>query len=205
MVRVETRLLQRNMLYNGEVILKYKIEYPFIYGFEEFNLYNYNKAIKLQKEAETELFNNAKDTYEENKKNGYPLMVFEIVSSYKVTYNNYDFVSLYIDDYIFTGGAHGTTNRTSQTWNINKRSMVMLKDFYIKEPNYVSYIIKEINDQIKQNIDNGNNYYFDDYCCLTSANFRVENFYINNNGKITIYYQQYDIAPYSSGILVFYI
>lgn len=205
MVKVETRLLQRNMLYNGEIILKYKIEYPFIYGFEEFNLYNYNKAIKLQKEAETELFNNAKDTYEENKKNGYPLMVFEIVSGYKVTYNNYDFVSLYIDDYIFSGGAHGTTNRTSQTWNINKRLMVMLKDFYIKEPNYVSYIIKEINDQIKQNIDNGNNYYFDDYCCLTSANFRVENFYINNNGKITIYYQQYDIAPYSSGILVFYI
>ena len=205
MVRVETRLLQRNMLYNGEVILRYKIEYPFIYGFEEFNLYNYNKAIKLQKEAETELFNNAKDTYEENKKNGYPLMVFEIVSSYKVTYNNYDFVSLYIDDYIFTGGAHGNTNRTSQTWNINKRSMVMLKDFYIKEQNYVPYIIKEINNQIKQNIDNGNNYYFDDYCCLTSAYFRVENFYINNSGKITIYYQQYDIAPYSSGILVFYI
>lgn len=203
MVRIENKILQKNMFYNGEIILKYKIEYPYIYGFEEFNLYNLEKANELQKIIEIKLFDKAKNIYEESKKNNYPIRIFEIVSNYKVTYNKYDLVSLYIDNYIFTGGAHGTTNRTSQTWKIDERKIKLLKDFYIKEPNYVSYIIKNINEQIKKNIDNGNNYYFEDYCCLTSANFRVENFYINNNGKITIYYQQYDIAPYSNGILIF--
>ena len=57
MVRVESGILQKNMIYKGEIVLKYRIEYPIIRGFEEFNLYNFNKAIELQKRCEEELFN----------------------------------------------------------------------------------------------------------------------------------------------------
>lgn len=202
MVRVESGILQKNMIYKGEIVLKYRIEYPIIRGFEEFNLYNFNKAIELQKRCEEELFNDAKSTFDYDKQNEYPVILYEILSNYRITYNMNDIVSLYIDEYVFTVGAHGNTIRTSQTWNTQERRMVSMQEFFKHEPNYVSRIIKNINEQIENNIKNGNNFYFENYCCLTSANFKVENYYIKN-GKFIIYYQQYDIAPYLSGILVF--
>ena len=201
MIRVEKRILQKNLTYKGTVILNYKIEYPQIFNSEKFNVYNYKKATALQKECETSLFEEAKKLYEYNKKNGYPTMTYEIVSAVTVTYNYQPIVSLYIDEYRFTGGAHGNTIRTSQTWDLNEAEMIKLSRWF-EDPNYVSSLIDNINGQIQTNIDNGNNFYFENYCCLTSKNFRVENYYIKN-GMINIYYQQYDIAPYSSGILSF--
>ena len=81
--------------------------------------------------------------------------------------------------------------------------MIDLSELYKRNPNYVSEILKEINNQIKDNIQKGKNIYFEDPCCLTSAMFRVENYYLYGE-FIAIFYQQYDIAPYSSGIQVFY-
>ena len=129
-------------------------------------------------------------------------MVYEVVLNYTITYNDNDVVSLYFDEYIYCGGAHGNTIRSSQTWNLLNRKIIELKDLYRKNPNYVSSILKEINKQIEKNIEKGNDIYFENYCCLTSSSFRVESFYLAKD-SIVIYYQQYDIAPYSSGILTF--
>lgn len=204
MVNIESRTLQRKLTYDGNVILQYRITYPQIRGANNFNTYNYTRAIELQRRCENELFEEAKQTYEYNKQNGYPIMVYEIISEFVLTYNYNNIVSLYSDEYVYTGGAHGTTTRTSQTWNIREGKMLDLCEFFKDNPNYVSNIIKEINEQISRNIEQGNNIYFEDYCCLTSANFRVENYYLYGE-YIVIYYQQYDIAPYSSGILNFFI
>ena len=43
---------------------------------------------------------------------------------------------------------------------------------------------------------------FDDYPELLRSTFQAGNFYLTPEG-IVIYYQQYDIAPYSSGITEF--
>ena len=48
MVKVENRIVQNKLTYKGEVILKYKIEFPQIRGNERFNMYNYNNALRLQ-------------------------------------------------------------------------------------------------------------------------------------------------------------
>ena len=189
MVIIQNRVLEKNLMYKGDIILTYKINYPFIRGFERLNLYNYNKAIKLKEYAETKLFEEAKETNDFNKQNGYPIMVYEVVLNFTITYNEYDIVSLYYDEYIYSGGAHGNTIRTSQTWNMQDRQMLDLKDFYKKDPNYVSKTLTQINNYIKENIENGNNIYFEDYCCLTAQNFRVENFYLSKTGNIVIYYQ----------------
>jgi hypothetical protein len=45
-------------------------------------------------------------------------------------------------------------------------------------------------------------YIYDDYKPLIIKNFDKSSFYLSPEG-ITIYYQQYDIAPYSSGIAEF--
>lgn len=204
MTNVESRMFQKKLIYKGTVILKYKIEFPQIKYYDQFNLFNLTKALELQKKCETEFFEQAKKTYDYNVKNNYPIMVYEIVSDFLVTYEYMQIISLFIDDYAFLGGAHGNTVRTSQTWNLENQKMMKLEDFFPNNPNYISKILKNINQQIEQNIKKGNNIYFENYCCLTSENFRVENYYINN-GMIIIYYQQYDIGPYSSGIINFYI
>lgn len=204
MENVDSKILQRKLIYKGVIVLKYKIQFPQIKFYDQFNIYNYTKALELQKKCETIFFEEAKKTYDYNVEKGYPIMVYEIVSNFLLTYDYLQIISLYIDEYTFLGGAHGNTIRTSQTWNLAKQEKIKLEDFFPKNPNYVSMILENINNQIENNIKIGNNAYFQNYCCLTAAKFKVENYYISN-GIVIIYYQQYDIAPYSSGILTFYI
>ena len=51
-------------------------------------------------------------------------------------------------------------------------------------------------------IEEENDIYFPDYCQLALETFRLENYYLTQKG-IVIFFQQYDIAPYSSGIMTF--
>ena len=46
--------------------------------------------------------------------------------------------------------------------------------------------------------------YFEDYRALLQDTFNADSFYIQP-GRVVIYYQQYDIAPYSTGLPEFYI
>jgi len=61
-------------------------------------------------------------------------------------------------------------------------------------------ILKEINRQILDNKE----IYFEDACNLVLETFNPDSFYLVPEG-IVIYFQQYDIAPYSSGIRTFLI
>lgn len=208
MFKVETKIFKDELKYNGDIILKYTIKYPQIINnkcitmAENFNNYNYTKALELKEFSEGKLFNDAKETYKYNKENGYPIMVYEVNSIYEITYNSDNILSLYIDDYIFSGGAHGMTNRTSQNWDIRTGEQIKLCSFFPNNPNYVANILTNINEYIEEDIKNGNNIYFENYCCLTAQAFNVNNYYLKD-GNIVIYFQQYDIAPYSSGILTF--
>lgn len=208
MIEVIKNVFQEELKYDGNVILKYTIEYPqvaynkWIISSKIFNEYNKKKAIALKMLSKGRLYDEAKELYKYNKKNGYPIMCYEIYSKYTVTYNTNNILSLYIDEYIYQGGAHGLTNRTSQNWDFRIGRQIQLSELFPNNPNYVSYILTKINKKIAKDVKNENNIYFENYCCLTAENFNVNNFYLQD-GMIIIYYQQYDIAPYSSGILTF--
>lgn len=201
-------MLSDNLTYNNTTILTYKIEYPEIQDSETkqgayiFNLYNRKKAFELQKYCKEDLFKQAKDLYDYNSEHGYPIMVFDIVLEFTVTYNQDSLISLYYNQYIYTGGAHGSTIRTSQTWDLEKSELLPLNYFFYDNPYFILYILKEINKQIAAQIKNGENQYFDNYCELVIETFNPENYYLYPD-YIEIYFQQYDIAPYSSGIPTF--
>lgn len=207
---IKKREIKNELKYKDTVILTYRIEYPEIIssnyccGKNSFNKYNKEKTIMLENYIKTKLFTDAISTYEYNSANGYPIMVFEVISEFNITYNNKYLVSLYEDKYEFTGGAHGNTIRTSQNWNLQEASFIPLSSFYPNNPYYLINILKNINSQIKSQIEAGNDYYFDNYCELVLETFNIESFYVTP-GNIAIYFQQYDIAPYSTGIPVFYI
>lgn len=210
MNKIEKIKLKEGLKYKNTVVLTYKIEYAQIteteyeMGKRNFNYYNKQKALELQQYIINNLFKEAKALYDYNSSNGYPIMEYEIILEYNVTYNKDNIVSIYYDQYEFTGGAHGNTIRTSQNWNLYEGKMLLLSYFFPNNPYYVIDILIEINKQIKEQIQNGTNYYFDNYCELVLETFNLENYYLTEKG-IAIFFQQYDIAPYSSGIPVFYI
>ena len=92
------------------------------------------------------------------------------------------------------------TIRTSQTWDFLINRMVQLFEFFKGNPYFMVDIFKTISNQIIANPQ----IYFDDACNLMLNTFRPQNFYLTPRG-IVIYFQQYDIAPYSSGIPTFLI
>lgn len=202
--------ISREVRHDGKSILKYRIEYPqmvespFGVGEQPFNAFYKNKAIELQKYADGEFYNMAVDTYEISIKNGYPIMQYELVLSYTITYNELCVVSLYLDEYTFTGGAHGNTIRTAQTWNLKDAHKVSIAELFPINLNYEQKLLTEIDSQITGEMKSGKSYYFDDYKKLASDTFSSDQFSLTPQG-IVIYYQQYDIAPYSSGIPTFLI
>lgn len=208
MNKIKINTAEKELYYNGEVIVKYVIEYPeivetpFQIGKEKFNHYNREKALELKKFAEGEFYSQAKETYEYNKANGYPIMVYELINECNITYNMQNLLSIYFDEYTFAGGAHGATVRKAQTWDLKLGLQIPLHAFFIKNPYYQIDIVKQIIQQIEKQIEEGNNIFFPDYCKLVLDTFRMENYYLTPKG-ITIFFQQYDIAPYSSGIQTF--
>lgn len=109
MNEIRTRVLSGELRYDNTVVLTYKIEYPEMFfsyyelGRNVFNRYNRSLAVNLENYVRNELYKSAVETYKYNKENGFPVMVYELVNSFNVTYNEGFVVSLYMDRYEFTG------------------------------------------------------------------------------------------------------
>ncbi len=104
--------LKDELKYMGTTILKYSIQCPEIIYTNNpkskniFNIYNKKIAKNLENYITTTLYEEAKKTYVYNKKNNFPVMVYEVILQYNITYNRDYIISLYYDQYEFTGGAH---------------------------------------------------------------------------------------------------
>lgn len=92
MNKLKINTAEKELYYKGEVILRYRIEYPEIIdsnGMLEIKVFNHKKredALYLKEYAEGKLYEEAKQTYEYNIKNKYPIMVYELIR--ECNYNN---------------------------------------------------------------------------------------------------------------------
>ena len=210
MFKIDKIILEKNLYYKNHLLLKYTIEYPKItgipysYQIQKFNHFYQMNAIELKLYAERDLFEDAKKIFEYNTNNNLPFFNYELFSNYTITYNKDSIISLFSDKYIYAGGAHGSTQRTSQTWNIKSATLIPLCTLLNHDCSSFLLLLKEILHQIQTQISNSSTSYFEDYASLIIENFNFEQFYLIDN-NIAIFYQQYDIAPYSSGIPVFLI
>lgn len=207
-VDIEQKEIKNELKYESTVILEYTIRYPqfssnwFIRAVKIMNKYYEENALKYKSYIMSDLYKMAVEEYKNSVANGYPIRKFEAFMDYTITYNQNCAVSLYFDKYEFTGGAHGNTIRTSDTWSLKRGSTITLESMFPTNNNYIEEIKKEITDQIAEQIASGNNVYFEDYQKLVNEYFNTNNFYIIPN-NLVIYFQQYEIAPYSSGIPTF--
>lgn len=202
----EKNVLKRELEYEGKILLTYRIAYPVFQGtmyqmaLAVVNKYYEQKALAYQAYLENELFAQAVEQYKASLENNYPMPVYEAIVEYKQTYANACILSLYFDKYEYTGGAHGNTVRCSQTWNLQRCGRINLEELFGCDLHYKEYIFQQVKSQIKKNPD----IYFENYETLLVDTFNPESFYCTPHG-IVVYYQQYDIAPYASGIREFLI
>lgn len=194
--------------YRGIVMVDVNLSYPQVVtrgapagaGISEY----YSKAASAYYSYATgELYKSAVNDYIERRKNKFPFHTYTAMMVYEVPYNQNPFISIFLDVYEFTGGAHGNTARQADTWSLDTGRPMRLSDFFTG-PAYLSIIYGNIMEQIDAQIANGMNIYFDDYRRNVFKYFDERNFYLTPQG-VAIYYPLYTIAPYSSGIVTFVI
>ncbi|HBI73720.1 MAG TPA: DUF3298/DUF4163 domain-containing protein [Lachnospiraceae bacterium] len=207
---VNEQILQQDLYYKGSKVMSYTIKYPefqsdsFPILADKLSLLYRTKANMYEKSVVNNLYQQAMVEYEYSIANNFPIREYEAYVDYKITYNQNCMLSLYFDQYEYTGGAHGATIRTSDTWNLQQSRKLQLKDLFLLPQDYSAYITDRVKQQIAGQIASGEDIYFDDYAHLVSDYFKPNNFYLTKEGA-EFYYQQYDIAPYSSGIRTFLI
>lgn len=205
---VTNNKIMRHVKYKDMIVLKIDIEYPTITLFNEtyvqmkINSIFYNIANQFFINALYTLLPSAIEQYEYEVKEGYPFNPYEAVMKYNTTLNDNCTLSTYFDQYEYTGGAHGNTLRLSNTLNLQNGNIINLEDLFRNNQNYIENILNYINIQAKQNTIDNPGIYFDNYPELIIQNFNKNNFYLTGEA-VNIYYQQYEIAPYSTGIVVF--
>lgn len=211
-MQVVNAVLSDKIYYDDEIVLTYKINYPQFYSnkcpkyLNRLNAFYKENAEIFEQYCRDTLFAEAVELYHEMKKNGYPFHPYEAIVNYKITYLTCHCVSLYFDKYLYTGGAHGNTVRHSDTWNLNTGRTMNINEYFPNNPNYkndiLTFIVDEISEQLKD--PNMEGKYFETYQQDVYNTWNEDNFYITPSG-IVVYFQQYDIGPYSSGILEFLI
>lgn len=193
--------------YKGKVMINISIAYPQVEirsdpeSTKIINDFYKNNARRLYNYASQELFSNAKKDYIYDLQQNIPFRAYEFMQTFEVTYNRGDLLSIYCDEYEFTGGAHGSTTRKSQFFFLKNAYKMKLEDFF-SDSYYKSIIYEYITKEIKTQIENGNTCYFDDYAKNVFRYFDENNFYLNEKG-FSIFYPLYTIAAYAQGIPVF--
>lgn len=209
MQTISQKTLTDIMRYNGTTVFIYTIHYPQFTttcnpaAAQKINTFYEFQARQTEAYCRTELYSQAVEQVEYSQDNQFPFHNYEFLSVYQVTYNEDCVTSLYTNQYTYLGGAHGNTIRDSQTWDFCTGNQLSLLDFFPNNPKFTDYIFNGIQQQIEEQLKTSSSQYFDDYPSLIRGNFNINGFFVKPTG-IVIYYQQYDIAPYVSGIPEFF-
>ncbi len=209
-VIVREKVIQQNMYYKDQSIVKYTIKYPQFISthyqvfLDKLNSFYRTRALMYERSNIMNLYQMAMVDYEYSIANDFPVRQSEAYVDFEVTYNQNCAISIYFDQYEYAGGAHGLTIRSSDTWNIKRSKKIELSDLYPQRNKLKDYLAGIIISQIDAGYEPGNSIYFEDYAKLVNENLKINNFYLTPEG-VVIYFQQYDIAPYSSGIPTFVI
>ncbi|WP_222708714.1 stalk domain-containing protein [Paenibacillus sp. N3.4] len=117
-------------------------------------------------------------------------------SSYEVTYNEQNKLSLYSDYYLYTGGAHGTTSRRGYTFDLLTGEQVTLKEAARNQANYVS----QINTIIKKQISDTGLFLLAPFETIEAD----RDYFLKHEG-IVVYFNQYEYTAYAEGMPEFII
>lgn len=204
-------LTRKDTMYYGNIpVFIYQITYPSFTttcstsSAQKINDYYAQTAKRMEAYSRTVLYAQAVENARYIPSGKPPFNSYTFDSKYKVTYNEKCISSLYTETYTYMGGAHGETKRTSDTWDFRTGTRLQLNDVYPLTGATLRTMQSALEQQAASRLEENPGSYFDDYRTLLQKNFHRNSFYIQP-GAVVIYYQQYDIAPYSTGLPEFYL
>ncbi len=205
---IHNQTFKREFVYDSTSLMQLTVEDFQVFSPNFYADRTINDAIKTQssvfKDYVTyDIFALAIENYNQSIANDYPFHAYDAIKKYNVTYNQNCTLSFYSDEYLYTGGAHGTTTRRSSTFSLTNGKTLPLGHYFCGG-NYIRQILDEIIMQAQTKEKEQPGMFFENYEKLIVKYFNICSFYLTEEG-IVIYYQQYDIAPYSSGIIEFLI
>lgn len=149
------------------------------------------KALQFKEET----FAGLDEYVKEAKKEGWPIRAYAAVSNYRVTYSKNDLLSLYIDYYAYTGGAHGFTDRVASNIDLATGKELQLKDLFRSGIDYKAIINQEIKRQMQLDPEK----YFPETLTEWQGISQDQPCYIEDD-NLVVYFPLYEIAPYACGI-----
>lgn len=168
-----------------------KVEYPQVSGLK-------NRAAEqkintlLKTKAETFVANSIKEAkMNQPSPNG---STYEYLGNYKVTYNENGVLSLLLETYSYTGGAHGITVREGLTFRLSDGKVLTLDELLRANPNYRSVVDPAIAKKLVETEG-----YFGNFKTIGPN----PSYYVKDQG-VVIFFQLYDYLPYVSGFPEFY-
>jgi hypothetical protein len=159
------------------------VEYPIVEGIEDDDIKQYINSV-LMSIVNTLI---VESEYYENPRT-------EVTGRYKIRTNEKGILSVSIEVYWFSGGAHGMTVLKSVTFDVATGRIYRLKDLFKQNADYV----KRLSDIIKRQIQERNIPVIVDFTSIKPD----QDFYIENR-TLVIYFQLYELAPYAYGFVSF--
>lgn len=201
-VAVTRREIRGKPQYRGVTMVEINIAYPRVLtkgspAGQAVSMAYDHVARRFYAYASKKMYADAVQAWKDAKKNGFPFHTYEAVMTYEVPFNHGGLLSIYYDQYTYTGGAHGMTTRHADTWRVWDAKRLPLRAFF-HNPGYRTIIFRSIFSQIQQDPDK----YFEDYQKNVFQYFDERNYYLTPQG-FAFFFPLYTIAPYASGIPVF--
>ena len=124
---------------------------------------------------------------------------YEFIINTEVHYGNHrDIIGHFINMYQYTGGAHGGTFITCRNYRLEDGSVVTLDNYF--KPGYEKVLIPILERKLLEYAECSSRDELDDHGYFSNEPMFVpENFEIRQD-TIDFIFNQYDIAPYSTGI-----
>ena len=124
---------------------------------------------------------------------------YEYIINTEVHYGNHrDIIGHFIKTYQYTGGAHGGTFITCRNYRLEDGSVVTLDNYF--KPGYKEVLIPILEKKLLEYAECSSRDELDEHGYFSNEPMFVpENFEIHQD-TIDFIYNQYDIAPYSTGI-----
>ncbi|WP_268625356.1 RsiV family protein [Paenibacillus alvei] len=152
-------------------------------------------------EESKKLYNDFKDEMEEVKKSGGGHVGVE--SGYEVKTDNNQILA--IGRYVANTVGTSSTTFTYNTIDKQNQLLITLPSLF-KDNSYIQLISENIKEQMKQQMksDSDKTYWLDGEMGFKTIT-HDQSFYINNNGKLVISFNKYDVAPGYMGVVEFII
>lgn len=194
------------LFFNGEPLLNYRITYPLLpsggSGMKSIqeNL-RYRNQSYLQHVRNT-LFGLAVHQYLLCRAAESPFMPFVANRSYVVTQNNDKTFSAYENTLEYTGGLYTSQEQQGMTYEKPTGEAVRLQSLFLPSAAYKKLLISSIIYAIAEEIDQGGDYFQEDWLQLAAAHFHEENYYLLPDA-VVVFYQEDTIAEPVAGIFSF--